>query len=228
MTESKAFYIFALFSWHFASFFWRGGCFIAILDSVIALHSYTGTEMWISWTLGLQSIAQTSTNKQEYRMIHVSQLFNKPAVNSSLIVHMAHQMLTQLHRKSCKSTQQAAIQHCRGLQKRNAMDTESKEGNQEKGCTMQHVTCCPIGRVGQHRAFCIAMPASSPSLFGQRGPIILPRSAMLRRPPSLSLCTPCLNSPRHPTPHPLLRTAITPPPYTMPIPPPPCPGTSNV
>ena len=35
--------------------------------------------MWISWTLGLQSNMQT--NKQEYRMIHVYQLFNKTVCN---------------------------------------------------------------------------------------------------------------------------------------------------
>ena len=50
-------------------------------------------QMWISWTLGLQSIVETSTNKQEYRMIHIYQFFNKPVVNSSMIVHMAHEML---------------------------------------------------------------------------------------------------------------------------------------
>ena len=33
------------------------------LDSEIAVHSYTGIQMSISWTLGLQSIAQISTNK---------------------------------------------------------------------------------------------------------------------------------------------------------------------
>ena len=29
------------------------------LDSRIAVHPYTGIQMWISWTLGLQAIAQT-------------------------------------------------------------------------------------------------------------------------------------------------------------------------
>ena len=33
------------------------------LDSGIAVHSYKGIQMSISWTLGLQSIAQISTNK---------------------------------------------------------------------------------------------------------------------------------------------------------------------
>ena len=33
------------------------------LDSGIAIHSYTGIQMSISWTLGLQSITQISTNK---------------------------------------------------------------------------------------------------------------------------------------------------------------------
>ena len=63
------------------------------LDSGIAVHSYTGTQMWMSWTLGLQSIAQTSTSKQEYRMIQAHQSSNKAVVNSSLIMHMAHEML---------------------------------------------------------------------------------------------------------------------------------------
>ena len=35
------------------------------LDSGIAVHSYTGIQMSISWTLGLQSIAQISTNKHD-------------------------------------------------------------------------------------------------------------------------------------------------------------------
>ena len=35
------------------------------LDSGIAVHSYTGIQMWISWTLRLQSIAQISTNKHD-------------------------------------------------------------------------------------------------------------------------------------------------------------------
>ena len=45
--------------------------------------------MWISWTLGLQSIAQTSSNKQVCRMIQVDQFFNEPVPNSSGIVPMA-------------------------------------------------------------------------------------------------------------------------------------------
>ena len=39
------------------------------LDSGSAVHFYTGMQMWIIWTLGVQSIAQTSTNKQVCRMI---------------------------------------------------------------------------------------------------------------------------------------------------------------
>ena len=48
--------------------FWGLGLihFVAMctLDSGIAVHSYTGIQMLISWTLGLQSIAQMSTNTQ--------------------------------------------------------------------------------------------------------------------------------------------------------------------
>ena len=40
------------------------------LDSGIAVHASTSTRMWISWTWGLQSVAQ-QTNNQAYRMIHV-------------------------------------------------------------------------------------------------------------------------------------------------------------
>ena len=57
------------------------------LDSGIAVHSYASIQMWVSWTLGLQSIAQTSTNKQECRMINAYQFFNKPVwkfVNNSV------------------------------------------------------------------------------------------------------------------------------------------------
>ena len=85
--------------------------------------------MWVSWTLGLQSIAQTTTNKQEYQVIQVWQFFNElvanssiihemlrhrcilqqgPStfsqswfLNSSIIVHSAHQMLKQWHRLCC-------------------------------------------------------------------------------------------------------------------------------
>ena len=53
------------------------------LDSGIAVHSCTRIEMLISWTLGLQSIAQTNTNKQVFRMIQVYQLFNEPVPYSS-------------------------------------------------------------------------------------------------------------------------------------------------
>ena len=40
--------------------------------------------MWISWTLGSQSIAQTSTSKQVFRRIQVYQFFNHPVPNSSI------------------------------------------------------------------------------------------------------------------------------------------------
>ena len=39
------------------------------LDCGIALHPCTGIQMWISWALGLQSLAQTSANKQVFWMI---------------------------------------------------------------------------------------------------------------------------------------------------------------
>ena len=47
--------------------------------------------MWISWTLGLQSIAQTSTNKQVFRTIQAYQFFNKPGHKWSIIVPMAQE-----------------------------------------------------------------------------------------------------------------------------------------
>ena len=48
-----------------------------------SLYPHTGTQMWISGTLGLQSIAQTSTNEQEYRMIRAYKL--STVVNSSIM-----------------------------------------------------------------------------------------------------------------------------------------------
>ena len=39
----------------------------------VPVHSYIGIQMWISWTLGLQSAAQTSTKKQVVRMIQAYQ-----------------------------------------------------------------------------------------------------------------------------------------------------------
>ena len=39
------------------------------LGSGIAVHSYIGIQMWISWTLGLQSIAQISTNKHDSGLV---------------------------------------------------------------------------------------------------------------------------------------------------------------
>ena len=39
--------------------------------------------MWISWTLGLQSIAQTNTNKQVFRMIRVYRFSHEPVPYSS-------------------------------------------------------------------------------------------------------------------------------------------------
>ena len=47
------------------------------LDSGIAVHTSTATQMWISWTLGLQSIAQSrpmrpmQTNKQELNELYL-------------------------------------------------------------------------------------------------------------------------------------------------------------
>ena len=43
------------------------------MDSWFAVHSYTGIQMW---TLGLQSIAWTSTNKEVFRIIQAYQFFN--------------------------------------------------------------------------------------------------------------------------------------------------------
>ena len=57
--------------------------------------------MWIKWTVKLQSIAQTSTNTQEYRMIEAYQFFNE-AVSNSSIVPMAYEMLKH----------QCNLQHC--------------------------------------------------------------------------------------------------------------------
>ena len=113
------------------------------LDSGIAIHSCTLIKMWISWTLGLQSIAQKITNKQVFRMIHVYQFFNEPVPYSSIIVLMAHEMLEhqwnfatwpdhfftkpvdnsaqgtsnpqEHHRKFCRSRQQEKPQHCTWL-----------------------------------------------------------------------------------------------------------------
>ena len=58
--------------------------------------SYTGTQMRISWTRRVQSIAQTSTNKQEYWMIHVYQFFNKPVVNSSITAGLNRSHATEI------------------------------------------------------------------------------------------------------------------------------------
>ena len=49
--------------------------------------------MWITWTPGLQCIAQTSTNKQVFRMILAYQFFNEPVPNSCIIVPITHEML---------------------------------------------------------------------------------------------------------------------------------------
>ena len=54
------------------------------LDSGIAVHSYTGIQMSISWTLGLQSIAQISTNK------HGSGLPVFQQTSSKLVHNSAH------------------------------------------------------------------------------------------------------------------------------------------
>ena len=59
------------------------------LDSGIAVHSCTDIAMWISWTLGLQSIAQTSTNKQVFRMNQVHQFFNEPCSSRTTALYKA-------------------------------------------------------------------------------------------------------------------------------------------
>ena len=83
LIQSKFFFIFCLFL-RLASFcgglrFTHFGATEKDLgypgDSGIAVQSYTGTQMRIGWTLGSQSIAQTSTNKLEplfgHLMCHV-------------------------------------------------------------------------------------------------------------------------------------------------------------
>ena len=59
----------------------RGGG--ATLDSGIAVHSNTGIQMWISWTLGLQSIAQISTNKYDSGVPVFQQTSSKLVNNST-------------------------------------------------------------------------------------------------------------------------------------------------
>ena len=49
--------------------------------------------MWISWTLGLQSIAQTSTDRQVFRMSQADKFFNEQVPNLCITVPMAHGML---------------------------------------------------------------------------------------------------------------------------------------
>ena len=90
-----------LFRLAFLFFFLGGGGYVSFilmpskrawgtLDCGIEVHS---TQMGISWTLGLQSIAQTSTNKQEHRITQADHFFNKPFLNLSIIVHMAHEIV---------------------------------------------------------------------------------------------------------------------------------------
>ena len=108
------------FFWHTESkfFYFRGLCLASFLGRVmihlfwchgkgtwvpeifgIAVHSYTGIQMWISWTPGLQSIAQASTNKQEYEMIQAYQFFNKLVANpSSIKVKQEGQTRKGMHR----------------------------------------------------------------------------------------------------------------------------------
>ena len=80
------FFYCCLFFLRLASFWGDYGLFISvplketkgILDYGIAVLSYVGIEMWISWTLGLQSVARTSTNKQVIQL-------DKPHLNGHLI-----------------------------------------------------------------------------------------------------------------------------------------------
>ena len=53
------------------------------LDSGIAVDSYTGIQMSISWTLGLQSIAQISTNKHGAGLPVFQQTSSKLVHNSA-------------------------------------------------------------------------------------------------------------------------------------------------
>ena len=53
------------------------------LDSGIAVNSYTGIQMSISWTLGLQSIAQISTNKHGSGLPVFQQTTSKLVHNSA-------------------------------------------------------------------------------------------------------------------------------------------------
>ena len=48
--------------------------------------------MWISWTLGLQSIAQTGTNKRVFRVLQPYQLSMSQFQISSIIMLLAHEM----------------------------------------------------------------------------------------------------------------------------------------
>ena len=65
---TKSFLFLQFFFLHLASFLGGGGAYISFilvqlkrtqgaLDTRIAVHSYTGPQMLISWTLGLQSMA---------------------------------------------------------------------------------------------------------------------------------------------------------------------------
>ena len=84
----------------FCSFFfafWDWGWFILLLlqetvrtlDSRIAVHYCTGIQMLISWTLGLQSIAQISTNKHDSGLPVFQQTSSNLVHNSA---RMAHKM----------------------------------------------------------------------------------------------------------------------------------------
>ena len=118
--------IFLLFFLRFGDW----GCFILLLlqetvrtlDSDIAVHSYTGIQMSISWTLVLQSLAQTTS------MIQIYRLFDKPVPNSCIILPMArkmlpchfvsiivHEMLKKCRKKLCGISQQEKSQHCTWL-----------------------------------------------------------------------------------------------------------------
>ena len=99
LAESKIFFI-LVFSLCLASF-WGGLWFIHFgatgrNNGYLGLWNCSsfphGQQMWSSGTLGLQSIAQTSTNKQVFRMIQAYQFFNKPVPSSSILMPTAHEM----------------------------------------------------------------------------------------------------------------------------------------
>ena len=69
------------------------------LDSGIAIHSYTGIQMSISWTLGLQSIAQLSTNKHGLGLPVFQETSSKLVHNSAHLLppHRQAEVQARLH-----------------------------------------------------------------------------------------------------------------------------------